>query len=583
MFRKLYIFTFIIIVLTTSLNAIERSIEEIKIGIFLEDVEEFGEFYKINNSPKGMFPETSNTFHLKQIRSQKKFIDTFVKQKGLMEKYTDRVIIGMGYFEFFYMQQLKDKKNDIIRFKQNYPNINAGLKKKINKIYGLNKARKSMRESIGLTLEDDVESVLQNYYVLYKLLNQAEIKTFKLTREEKKNRKLHNNISKYVSKLKSLLQDNLDQRITDQKFEKDYTKNFKKLLKEFKKAKNLKDYELLASFILEIDKHKQSSKNNLLSGLKISEFILQNIKKEKVAKKYDQDLSNARFDDFSQEELENLGVITASMKINKSLKSNEIQIQILNLENSGIPVSRFLDLYRNELNVKLETINLQVASSAKMKDWKLSDWANAWKNPIPEKIVNDAGIEISLSSSDIESVKAQLAIQNFKEMLDLDDFKDIMRDEGNNFQEIAKEINLNSETFEFSFTLDDFAKSFGDIYGLDINNYSDLTDLANAQHGANWSVGEYASAYQANVDIINALQSGELSSFDAGQIAAATSSSLQEVADTITAATNAGVSVDLEATAQGMGYGSFADAVAAYNAEHGTNYTTDEAKAALGH
>jgi len=582
MLRKLLIFIFITIGLSTSLNAIERSIEEIKIGIFLEDIDEFGEFYKINNSPKGMFPESSNTFHLKQIRSQKKFIDTFVKQKGLMEKYTDRVIIGMGYFEFFYMQQLKENKKDIIRFRENYPNINVGLKKKINKIYGLNKARKSMRESIGLTLGDNVESTLQNYYVLYKLLNQAEIQTLKLTREEKKNRKFHNNISKYVSKLKSLLQDNLDQRITDQKFNKDYTQNFKKLLKELKKAQNFKSYELLASFIQEIDKHKQSKKNDLLSGFKISEFILQNIKKEKVAKKYNQDLSNAKFDNFSQEELEILGAITTSMKINKTVKSNEIQIQILNLENSGIPVNRFLDFYRNELNVQLETINLQVASSVEMKDWKLSDWANAWKNPIPEKIVNDSGIEISLSSSEIESVKAQLAMQNFKEMLDLDDFQDIMKDEANNFQEIAKEINLNSETFEFSFTLDDFAKSFGDIYGLDINNYSDLTDLANAQHGANWSVEEYASAYQANVDIINALQSGELSSFDAGQIAAAAGANLQDVADTITAATNAGVSVDLEATAQGMGYGSFADAVAAYNAENGTNYTTEEAKAALG-
>jgi hypothetical protein len=582
MLRKLLIFIFITIGLSTSLNAIERSIEEIKIGIFLEDIDEFGEFYKINNSPKGMFPESSNTFHLKQIRSQKKFIDTFVKQKGLMEKYTDRVIIGMGYFEFFYMQQLKENKKDIIRFRENYPNINVGLKKKINKIYGLNKARKSMRESIGLTLGDNVESTLQNYYVLYKLLNQAEIQTLKLTREEKKNRKFHNNISKYVSKLKSLLQDNLDQRITDQKFNKDYTQNFKKLLKELKKAQNFKSYELLASFIQEIDKHKQSKKNDLLSGFKISEFILQNIKKEKVAKKYNQDLSNAKFDNFSQEELEILGAITTSMKINKTVKSNEIQIQILNLENSGIPVNRFLDFYRNELNVQLETINLQVASSVEMKDWKLSDWANAWKNPIPEKIVNDSGIEISLSSSEIESVKAQLAMQNFKEMLDLDDFQDIMKDEANNFQEIAKEINLNSETFEFAFTLDDFAKSFGDIYGLDINNYSDLTDLANAQHGANWSVEEYASAYQANVDIINALQSGELSSFDAGQIAAAAGANLQDVADTITAATNAGVSVDLEATAQGMGYGSFADAVAAYNAENGTNYTTEEAKAALG-
>ena len=582
MFRKLSIFILIIISLATFSNAIERSADEIKIGIFLEDIDEFGKFYKINNVPKGMFPETTNTFHLKQIRSQKKFIDTFVKQKGLMEKYTDRVIIGMGYFEFFYMQQLKENKKDIIRFKENYPNINVGLKIKVNKIYCLNKARKSMRESIGLTLQDDVETVLKNYYVLYKLLNQAEIKTLKLTREEKRNRKLHNKISKNVSKLKLLLQDNLDQRITDQKFIKDYTKNFKKLLKELKKSQNLKDYELLASFILEIDKHIQSNKNSSMSGFKISEFILQNIKKQKIAKKYDQDLSNAKFDNFSQKELEDLGAITASMKTNKLIKSNEIQLQILNLENSGIPVNRFLDVYRNELNVKLENINLQVASSAQMRDWKLSDWANAWKNPIPEKIVNDAGIEISLSSTDIESVKAQLAMQNFKEMLDLDDFKDIMRDEANNFQEIAKEINLNSESFEFSFTLDDFAKSFGDIYGLDINNYSDLTDLANAQHGANWSVEEYASAYQANVDIINALQSGELSSFDAGQIAAATSTSLQEVADTITAATNAGVSVDLEATAQGMGYGSFADAVAAYNAEHGTNYTTEEAKAALG-
>ena len=182
---------------------------------------------------------------------------------------------------------------------------------------------------------------------------------------------------------------------------------------------------MLASFIQEIDKQKQSKKNDLLSGFKISEFILQNIKKEKVAKKYNQDLSNAKFDNFYQEELEILGAITTSMKINKTVKSNEIQIQILNLENSGIPVNRFLDFYRNELNVQLETINLQVASSVEMKDWKLSDWANAWKNKVPKTIINEAGIEVSLSSDDINSLKAQLAIQNFKEILDLDDFKNL--------------------------------------------------------------------------------------------------------------------------------------------------------------
>ena len=33
---------------------------------------------------------------------------------------------------------------------------------------------------------------------------------------------------------------------------------------------------------------------------------------------------------------------------------------------------------------------------------------------------------------------------------------------------------------------------------------------------------------------------------------------------------------------QGLGYSSFADAVAAYNEQHGTNYTVDEAKESLG-
>jgi hypothetical protein len=48
---------------------------------------------------------------------------------------------------------------------------------------------------------------------------------------------------------------------------------------------------------------------------------------------------------------------------------------------------------------------------------------------------------------------------------------------------------------------------------------------------------------------------------------------LQDTADTIAAASAASVSVDLEPRAAGLGYGSFADAVAAYNAANGTCYT----------
>ena len=580
--KKILAFFLILYCFTFMVHSAERSEEETKLGIFIEDFKQIGNFNEISNTPEGMFPDKANNFSKKQVISQKLFIKTFVTQKGLMEKYTDRVILGMAHFEFFYMQQLKENKRSIERFKETYPKVNYSIKKDIQKIYGLSKAKKSMREALGLSLDDSEEVAIQRYYVLYKLLNQAEIQTVKLSKEEKKIAKLHNNISKDISKLKSLTEDKLNERLTDKKFNKKYSKVFKSLSKHLKKSKHIKDYELLTSFILEINEFKDTKLSQVLSGFKITEFILQNLKKEKIVKKFKQDLSNAKFEDFTEKELSILGSITNSMKANKSIKSNDIQLQILNLENEDIPVNRLLDTYRNELNVKLDTIHLQVASATKMKDWKLSDWANAWKNPIPKTLVNDAGIEISLSTEDMESIKAQLAMKNFKEILDLDDFKDLIQNESNNFADIQKDLSLNSASFKFSFTLDDFARSFGDSYGLDIGNYSDLTDLANAQHGANWSVEEYSSAYQANVDIVNALQSGALSSFDAGQIAAAASSSMQEVADTLRAAITSGVSVDLEATAQGLGYGSFAEAVDAYNAENGTNYTEQEARESLG-
>ena len=576
--KKIVIYILLIFLNLNIANSNERSEKEIKLGVFLDDLNDIGSFEKIDFSPIGMFPETATGFYKKQTIANKKFIKIFISQKGLMEKYTDRVILGMAYFEYFYMQQLKENKKSLEVFQAKYPNVNAATKRNVKKLYGLNKAKKSMREALGLSLNDSPEVAIKRYYTLYKLLNQAEVKTIKISKEDKKSIKIHNKISKNISKLKSLIEDKKNARLNKKKFNKEYNKTFKSLSKDLKKNKNNKDYELLTSFLIEIEKLRDNNLDALLSGYKISEFVLQNIKKDKIPKKFEQDLSNANFDDFQQEELEILGKITKSTKLNKNVKSNEIQLHILNLENSNIPVSRFLNVYKDELNVKLDTINLMVASSSEMKDWKLSDWANAWKNPIPKSIVDEAGIEITLSEDEIESIKAQLAMKNFKELLDLEEFNNLIKTNSDNFSQIANDLTLNTQSFEFSFTLDDFARSFGDAYGFDINNYSDLTDLANAQHGANWSVEEYSSVYQANVDVINSLAKGNFDYNFASQLGA----SLQDVADTIRVAASEGITVDLEATAQGLGYSSFADAVADYNAQHGTNYTVDEAKESLG-
>ena len=72
---------------------------------------------------------------------------------------------------------------------------------------------------------------------------------------------------------------------------------------------------------------------------------------------------------------------------------------------------------------------------------------------------------------------AQTVRYTTKELLDLDTFSNLIQNETKNFDNIAENLDINSNTFKFSFTLDDFARSFGDTYGIDINNYSDLTDF----------------------------------------------------------------------------------------------------------
>ena len=205
--NKLFLLISFFLVLFGTANSKERTKKEIKIGVFMEDFQKFGKFQKINDTPDGMFSDTENSFHQKQVISQKKFVETFITKKGQMEKNMDQVILGMAYFEFFYMQQLKDNKKSLETYEKKYPKINAATKKNIQKIYGLNKARKSMREALGLSLENTPEEAIERYYVLYKLLNQAEIKTLNLTKEEKNNSKLHTNISKNISQLKNITDD----------------------------------------------------------------------------------------------------------------------------------------------------------------------------------------------------------------------------------------------------------------------------------------------------------------------------------------------------------------------------------------
>ena len=556
------------------ISAEDRSEIEIKNGIFLEDVKAFGSFDEIDTAPLGMFKEKDKQFVQMSKYSQGKIGLIFVQQKNMLDKYPENLMLGMGYFEFFYMQQLKDHKKDIIAFKEKYPNI-GWTKTNIKKIYGLNKARKAMRNALGFTLEDDVQEVLKTYYVLSQLFSLGEKEVIKLTSEEKRLFKTHSKLAKNVSIVKNLVKDKNEQRISEKKFEKEYSKALKKVSREIKKLEKYNNYNQLDKYLDIIKEIELSNTSVLLSGYNLVDFLLSEIKNKDVKKRFKIDLTDADFSNFKENELKLLGEASNTTKLVKAKKSNNIQLDIFNLENNNVPINKILDEFR-ENSLDLTSINFQMESAESMKRWARKDWANAWKTPIPEKIDDTAkGIMIDLSEEDVESIKAQLSIEHYKDLINLDMAKEL----DNNISDIQSSIDATN--FSFSYGLDNYAQFLGDIMNLDIKNYADLTDLANATYNANWSVEEYASAYQFNVDAINALASGA-SSFDVGAMAQSIGASLQDAADTIAAASAAGVSVDLEAAAAGLGYGSFADAVAAYNAQYGTNYTEAQAREALG-
>jgi len=553
----------------------ERSEIEIKNGIFLEDVEAFGTFNEIDTAPLGMFEPRDNQFVQMSKYSQGKIGLIFVQQKGMLDKFPENLMLGMGYFEFFYMQQLKDHKKDIIAFKEKYPNI-GWTKTNIKKIYGLNKARKAMRNALGFTLEDNVQEVLNTYYTLSQLFSLGEKEILELSSEEKKLLKTHLQLAKKLSIVKNLVKDKNEQRISEKKFKKEYSKLYKKVDREIKKIDKYDNYNRLDKFLGTIQEIELSNTSALLSAYNLADFLLAEIKKKDVKKRFKIDLMNADFSNFKEKELKLLGEASNTTKLVKAKKSNKIQLDILNLENNNIPINKILDEFRTN-SLDLASINFQMESIDSMKRWARKDWANAWRTPIPEKIDDTSkGIMIDLSEEDVESIKAQLSIDHYKDLLNLDMAKEL----NDNVKDIQSSID--TSTFSFSYGLDNYAQFLGEYMDLDIKNYADLTALANATYNADWSVEEYASAYQGNVDIINSLQSGAIDSFDAGAIAAGVGASLNDAAEAIAAAGAAGVSVDLEAAAAGAGFGSFADAVAAYNAANGTSYTEDSAREALG-
>jgi len=572
-----------------------------KTYMHINELQELGNFVAITEAPEGMFKTKSEHFSPKVKEAQQKMYLTFVQNKGLMEKYPENLFKAMGYFEFFYMDQLRKKKKNISKFQEKWPNIPHYVKKDIKSLYSLNQARKTMRESMGLTLNDNVDVALERYMLMYNFLSQAKKETIKLSSEEKYLRKNSKKLNISISNIQKNTKLRNEKRIKEKEFKKIIQKEIKKAkvaLKMLnKKGKHVKFYETINDFFNE-NIENYSDLELLLESTVFINGLIKDVEKNIIPKKYIQDMKNVSAEDMTESDQKNLAAVSISMKMQKNEKKDLFHNSMLNLSNNGVNINQYVDeIQGNGFNLKSVTMTFDDIDN--MKNWASKDWAKSWKGKLPTEIKDTDGNIIEFSDENIDDLKAQLAMNTFNEMIDFDQ-AELQGSVNDSIKEIAQEIQssggFNINDFldqDFSISLDNYSKLVGNDWGIEINDFSDLTRAVNEMEGSNMTAEEYAQHWENSdhwgdsglnwgditrgVDLID-----QVGSFDAASIASELGADLQEVADTIAQAAAVGVSTDLEAAAQGLGYNSFADAVAAYNKQHGTNYTVDSAKEALG-
>ena len=587
------------------LNTFEEDLS--KTYITLSELDELGTYKKIENVPEGMF-KVKMSSKARAQEAMMQMYDIFVRKPNLMEKYPENMMKAMGYFEIFYVQQLDDKKKSIKKFKKEYPNINTALRKKIKSLYSLNKARKTMRESMGLTLDDNIEYALERYMLMHDFLVQAEKIENKLTTKEKKIKKASSKFKKNYGSFKKTLELKSEKRIDQKTFKKDLIKNAKKVKKSLKILSNLDpktdDLYITVSNIFEKsldmlnDCDEDCNRKDLLTiidSVKFNNAILKEAEVDLIKKKYSQDMKNVNMDSLAEEEIASIALVSNGLKNKKKNTHKELQESVLNLETNGFSIDQHLDKLKTD-GFEIKSVTMSFDTVDNMKRWVMKDWANSWKGELPTEIKDNSGNLIEFTEENIEDLKAQLAINSFSSMIDAPAVKESVNE---SIKDIAQTISesggfdldgwLNQD---FTVTLNNYSQLLGNSLGIDLNDFNDLTRAANEWYGSNMTAEEYGEHWKTaqyvdstsnwgdvtkGVDLIN-----QLGSFDAASIAKDLGTDLQTVADSIAQAATVGIATDLEAAAQGLGYGSFSAAVAAYNAQYGTNYTDEEAKEALG-
>ena len=602
---------------TKKKNKIVKKIEKkknedlTKTYISLAEFSELGTYKKIEKYPDGLFKVKGSSENMAK-EAMMQMYQTFVQKPELMEKYPENMMKAMAYFEIFYNYQLKDKEKSLEKFKKNYPEINWKTKKDVKTLYSLNVAKKSMRNSLSLNMDNNLEESLDRYVFMHDFLKPAEKITHQLSRDEKKLKKFSTKFKQNYGKLKKTLETKSEMRIDNKDFKKELKKNIKETKKALKIITSL-DQETDKFYIPINDLFEQSLEvlekcnpncsdkqlKTVINTIDFNEALIKELEPSFIKKKYSQNMNKLDLNGLSDEEKSTLSLISLKNKFKKKEDRLKLEKTSLSLENSGFDISQTLDRLEDN-GYEIKSVSMSFDDADSMKRWAMKDWANSWRGELPSEISDKSGNLIEFTTENIQDIKAQLAYNSFNTLIDSQSLKDTVNESiDDSIKDIVNEISkaggFNIDDFlnqDFSITLDNYSQLVGSSFGIELNNFDDLTNVVNDLYGSDMTSTEYADHWQTSqyldststwgdvtmgVDLIN-----QLGSFDAASVARELGTSLQTVADSIAQAATVGISTDLEAAAQGLGYSSFADAVAAYNAEHGTSYTEESAKEALG-
>ena len=582
-----------------------------KTYISLQEFSELGTYKKIEEYPDGLFKVKGSSEAMAKDAMMKMY-NTFVRAPNLMEKYPENMMKAMAYFEIFYNYQLEDKKRSLKKFKVSYPNVSKGIKKDIKTLYSLNVAKKSMRRAMSLNMDNSLEEALNRYVFMHDFLEPSEKIQHKLTSKEKVIKKNSTKLKQSYGKLKKTLKAKSEMRIVNKDFQKQLKKNIKATKIILKKITNL-DQEtdkfytsinnLFTQSIVSLNSCNPNCTNKelktIINTIEFNEALLKEIEPTFIKKKYSQNMEKLDLESLSKEEKSTLSLVSVKNKIKKKEFILELQKNSLNLENSGFEINKTLNQLAED-GFEIKSVSMSFDNIDNMKKWAMKDWANSWRGELPNEIEDKSGNLIEFTTENIQDIKAQLAYSSFNSLVEVTSLKDTVNESINDsIKEIVNEITndggFNIDEFlnqDFSITLNNYSQLVGSSLGIELNNFDDLTNVVNELYGSDMTSTEYADHWKTSqyldstsnwgdvtmgVDLIN-----ELGSFDAATVAQELGASLQTVADSIAQAANVGIATDLEAAAQGLGYSSFAEAVDAYNAEHGTSYTEESAREALG-